>query len=73
MALIPFNFGGKCFQNTLLTPRSIFLFTRALSNDCFVDKFSVQLGLVRRSYLPSRGEGVLSFPFILIKPGTFAS
>lgn len=60
MVLITFNFGGKCFLNILLTCPVLFSsFTQALSNDCFVDKFSVQLGLIWRLYLPSKGERIL--------------
>lgn len=74
MVLITFNVGRKCFLNILLTFPVLFSsFTQALSSDCFVDKFSVQLGLKRRLSLPSEGERILWFPFILIKIRTFAS
>jgi hypothetical protein len=60
MVLIKFNFGGKCFLKVL--EMLLVLFSpciQALLNDCFVDKFSVQLGLTCRLYLPSKGKRIL--------------
>ena len=68
MVSIAFNFGGKCVLNTLLTPPVLFSsFTQALSTDCFVDKFSVRLGLLCRLYLPSKGERIYSFHSFSLK------
>lgn len=60
MVLIKFNFGGKCFLKILeMFPVLFPSYTQTLSNDCFVDKFSVHLGFTCRLYLSSKGERVL--------------
>lgn len=58
MVLIKFNFGRKCFLKILETFPVLFSpYTQALSNDCFVDKFSVELGLTCRLLPTLKGKG----------------